>query len=215
MNNKEEINQLVQTLWDYHLLHHKLKKTDCILVLGSNDFRIAEYGTQLFLDDWAPYIIFSGNTGELTKHWDEPEAEKFAKVALKKGVPEDKLYVENKSRNTGENIDFTKRLLRKINIDAQRIILVQKPYMERRAYATAKKRWPEIEWIIASPPIPFSMYPTPDIPYDLVVSLVVGDLQKIKVYYEKGFQIYQKIPDNVWDAYKKLVELGFTSKLAT
>jgi uncharacterized SAM-binding protein YcdF (DUF218 family) len=214
MNNKEEIDQLVQTLWDYHLLHHKLKKADCILVLGSNDPRIAEYGSKLFLDGWAPFIIFSGDTGELTKDWDEPEAEKFAKVALKMGVPKEKMYIENASKNTGENIQYTKRLLEEKRIGVRRAILVQKPYMERRAYATAIKNWPEIDWIIASPPIPFSKYPTEEIPHDLVVNLVVGDLQKIKVYYEKGFQIFQKIPDNVWGAYKKLLEFGFTEKLA-
>lgn len=42
---------------------------------------------------------------------------------------------------------------------------------------------------------------------------MVGDLQRIKEYPIKGFQIQQEIPSNVWDAYEKLVSLGYTSHL--
>jgi hypothetical protein len=42
---------------------------------------------------------------------------------------------------------------------------------------------------------------------------MVGDLQRIKVYPEKGFQISQDIPDDVWKAYEELVRLGYTKHL--
>jgi len=56
----ELADKLAKIIWDYHHIGHKLEKADCILVLGSSDIRIAEYGAKLFFDGWAPLIIFSG-----------------------------------------------------------------------------------------------------------------------------------------------------------
>jgi len=43
--------------------------------------------------------------------------------------------------------------------------------------------------------------------------MMVGDLQRIKYYPEKGFQIYQEIPEEVWKAYEELVKMGFDKQL--
>ena len=43
---------------------------------------------------------------------------------------------------------------------------------------------------------------------------VVGDLQRIRLYPEKGFQIRQEIPDDVWAAYEVLVDSGYDRYLA-
>jgi len=42
---------------------------------------------------------------------------------------------------------------------------------------------------------------------------MIGDLQRIKVYPQKGFQIFQEIPDDVWTAYEQLLALGYTKHL--
>ena len=42
---------------------------------------------------------------------------------------------------------------------------------------------------------------------------MVGDLQRIRLYPAKGFQIHQDIPDDVWQAYGELVEMGYDSRL--
>ena len=92
-------------------------------------------------------------------------------------------------------------------------LLVQKPYMERRSYATFKKHWPEKKVLITSPQIPFDQYPTEEIPLEHVINIMVGDLQRIKIYPKKGFQIFQDIPGDVWRAYESLVQLGYTKHL--
>ncbi|OGZ11046.1 MAG: hypothetical protein A3D67_03250 [Candidatus Lloydbacteria bacterium RIFCSPHIGHO2_02_FULL_51_22] len=212
--SKEEIRQRAKKIWDYHHMNHKLGKADCILVLGSHDPRVAERGAQLFLEGWASLLIFSGGVGRLTSEsWNESEADKFAKIAVGMGVPKDKILVENKSSNTGENIEFTRKLLAERGIDSKKIILVQKPYMERRSYATVKKVWPEKEVIVTSPQIPFEEYPNGEISEDEVINIIVGDLQRIKIYPEKGFQIPQEIPNDVWEAYEQLVAAGYTRHL--
>ena len=100
-------------MWDYHHINQPLEESDCILVLGSHDLRVAERGAELYLQELAPILIFSGGLGNLTKEiWEESEADKFATVAQKMGVPKETILIENKSTNTGENILFTQQLLR-------------------------------------------------------------------------------------------------------
>ncbi|PIN72448.1 hypothetical protein COV22_03185, partial [Candidatus Woesearchaeota archaeon CG10_big_fil_rev_8_21_14_0_10_47_5] len=36
--------ELAKKLWDYHHVNQSLEKSDCILVLGSHDLRVAERG---------------------------------------------------------------------------------------------------------------------------------------------------------------------------
>ena len=205
---------LAQQLWDYHHVNQNLQKSDCILVLGSHDLRVAERGAELYLQGWAPLLIMSGGLGRLTQEmWSEPEADKFAKIALEMGVPEEAILIENKSTNTGENILFTQQLLQKENLVPEQFIVVQKPYMERRSFATFKKHWPEKELIVTSPQLSMQAYPTAEITLEEVIHIMVGDLQRIKVYPEKGFQIEQEIPKEVWEAFEKLVSLGFNSHL--
>lgn len=48
---------------------------------------------------------------------------------------------------------------------------------------------------------------------DDVISTMVGDLQRIKLYAEKGFQIYQQVPPDVWSAYEELIKAGYNQRL--
>ncbi len=208
-----EVDQNAKIIWDYMLMHQKLQKADAIFALGSHDVGVGKYAAQLFLDGWAPLLIVSGGVGRITEAWKKPEAEIFAEVAIQMGVPEEKIIVESKSTNTGENIKLTLRLLKKKEIKVQKLILVQKPYMERRAYATFKKQSSEIDIIVTSPPISFEEYLPADRPKEEWIHILTGDLQRIKIYADKGFMIRQDIPSEVWDAYKKLVDLGYAKHI--
>lgn len=214
----ERVHILAERLWHYHRMKHRLEKADAILVLCSHDKKVAERGAQLFLDGWAPLLIFSGGLGTITKDfWTVPEAEQFAEIAVKMGVPEKNILIENKSTNTGENILLTKELLAQRQIDPQKFILVQKPYMERRSFATFKNFWAEKEALVTSPQVSFTEYLNGYVDRNLltddVIDIMVGDLQRIRLYPEKGFQIHQEIPADVWSAYEELVELGYNRRL--
>jgi len=212
----DEVDRLARVIWDYHLLHHVPVKSDAILVLGSNDVRVAERASDLFLAGYAPYLIFSGAFGKLTAGvFAKPEAQVFADIALARGVPREKILIEDKSKNTGENIIFTKSLLVERGLDLKSFILIQKPYMERRAYATFKKLWPEAQFVVTSPLLSYEDYPNEIIDKKLLINKMVGDLQRIKIYPGKGFQIAQEIPASVWAAYERLVELGYDEDLVT
>jgi len=209
-----EVTSLAQQLWNYHQMNHKPAKSDCILALGSHDLRVAERAAQLYIQGFAPLVIMSGGLGNFTQDmWTESEANKFAAIAIQKGVPANAILIENKSSNTGENILFTQRLLNEKGLDPQVFIVVQKPYMERRSYATFKKYWPDKKLLVTSPQIPFDKYATDDIPLDKVINIMVGDLQRIQLYPAKGFQVFQEIPPEVWNAYERLIQLGFDKHL--
>jgi uncharacterized SAM-binding protein YcdF (DUF218 family) len=212
------IHALAEKIWNYHLLNQALIKSDALLVLCSHDERVAERAAQLFLEGWAPLIIFSGGQGAITRRlWNEPEAERFARIASDLSVPRECILVESRSTNTGENIEFTRQLLAEKDLDPKSFIVVQKPYMERRSYATFKKLWPEKPLVVTSPQVSFldylAQYAHGSLSADEVISVMVGDLQKIKLYPARGFQIPQEIPDDVWRAYERLVAAGYDKYL--
>jgi uncharacterized SAM-binding protein YcdF (DUF218 family) len=216
----DRIHSLAERVWQYHHLNHTLSSADAIVVLCSHDLAVAERGAQLFLEGWAPLMIFSGGLGTITKQlWHEPEADQFAAVAVRLGVAPDKILIENQSTNTGENVLFTRRLLKDKQLDLRKVIVVQKPYMERRSYATFKKVWPEMNVVVTSPQVSFdeylSKYTHAALSADDVIGIMVGDLQRIRLYPAKGFQIPQDIPDDVWNAYEELVKAGYDQHLVS
>jgi uncharacterized SAM-binding protein YcdF (DUF218 family) len=209
---------LAERLWDYHQLHHEPAPADVILVLCSHDLVVAGRGAELYLQGLAPLLVFSGGRGKITSQFfDEPEAELFARVARERGVPVAAILTETRSTNTGENVAFTRALLTERGLDPERVLLVQKPYMERRAWATFERVWPGKRLQVTSPRVTFHEYLARGTHEQLspedVVSIMVGDLQRIRQYPALGFQVAQEIPAEVWAAYEALVAAGFDRHL--
>jgi uncharacterized SAM-binding protein YcdF (DUF218 family) len=211
---QREIEYFAKKIWNYHDLRHKLQKSDCILVFGSSDDRVAGYAAELFLEGWAPVIIFTGGLGDRAKMlWSEAEADHFAKIAIQLGVPKDKIIIENQSLNSGDNIIFTKKILAAKKMNFKKFILVQKTYGARRTYATFMKRWPGKTALVTSPSLSFEEYIDYAGSRENLINTIVGHLQRIWLYAEKGFQIPQTIPNDVKVAYEKLVAAGYNKEL--
>ena len=209
-----KMDAYVKKIWDYHHMNHTLEKADCIIVLGSHDTRVAERSAEVFLEGWAPLMVFSGYLGAFTDGvWERPEAEIFADIAIRMGVPEDRILIENRSTNTGENVLYSRKILVDAGIYPGRVIAVQKPYMERRTFATFRKLWPETEIMVTSPRLTWEEYSKDETKKQEDINIIVGDLQRILVYPRRGYQIYQEVPADVMEAYRKLVEMGYTKRL--
>lgn len=198
----------IQVLWDYMKMNHKIRNADCIIGLGTIDINVANVASELYLKGYANKLIFSGGLGKITrKLWNETEAEKFAKIAIQRGVPSNNIYLEKESTNTGDNFRFSKKLIENLKLDIKSCIIVCKPYDEKRAYATFKKIMPEYDGIVYSENISCEEY------YQKYgnewVHVLVGDIQRMKIFYEKGWQIKMDIPQNVWKAYETLVRKGY------
>ncbi|MEU8952525.1 YdcF family protein [Streptomyces sp. NPDC048489] len=208
------VRALSKILWSYHNLDQEISEAvDLILVAGSHDDRVAEYGAQLALKVSSRFVVASGGFGKITAEvGGEPEAVRFRRIMESRGVPEGLILCEDRSSNMGENIQFTHKL-----IDEQqpaspvaRAVVVTKPYMKRRAVATALKQWPGVEWVSAGPDLSFEEYASADVPERRMIELMVGDTQRIETYATKGFQVPQEIPSAVTEAFERLVDLGFT-----
>lgn len=98
-------------------------------------------------------------------------------------------------------------------MDAGIVTIVTAPYSERRQQATYAKQWPEQQIQITSPLLTFETYPTKELDIDYLINALVGRVQRMKLYGDAGFQVPVKVPDNVWQAYEKLVALGYTKEL--
>ncbi|KAK0385650.1 hypothetical protein NLU13_6827 [Sarocladium strictum] len=216
----DEINRDAATVYNYQ----RISPIDtppkgpfsAIFCLCSLDTRVAAYAAHLYHSELAPWLIFSGRVGALTSgRWKDAEAAVFARIAAALGVPEDKIIIEPEATNTGENIRFTDKILRERGIEVRRLLLVQKPYMERRTYATFRKQWPDetTEFEVTSPQIEWDEYCDEDNPQELVIGIMLGDLVRVREYPKLGFQIEQEIPDEVWDAGQRLIKAGFGTHL--
>ncbi|MFD0890331.1 YdcF family protein [Streptosporangium algeriense] len=129
------------------------------------------------------------------------------------GVPADRILVEPRAANTGQNIEFTRDLLAAHGIGVSSVTLVSRPYQQRRAYATCRRRWPEVEVTCASEPLSLTEYVDSVGDARRVAEMIVGDTQRITRYAELGFAVPQEVPDDVRRAYDRLVEAGYTGRL--
>ncbi|MGL1099854.1 YdcF family protein [Vibrio vulnificus] len=199
----------IELLWQYMQLQHRLTPVDCLLVMCSNDLRVAEHAANLYKQGYAPYILFSGGEGRFTEGlFEKSEAETFAELAKASGVPEEAILLETKSSNTGENVRFSEQLLLEKGLAFESFILVQKPFMERRALATFEKQWhgPYSHLLVSSTGEAFFDYINEEMPLMLVLEALLEDFERIKRYPAKGFQTEQPLPDDVEAAYQYIRE---------
>jgi len=204
----------IRLVWDYHHLQHTLTASDAIWVLCSHDLRVADRAVELWEEGLAPLVIMSGGFGNFTEGvFEKPEAELFAERAMELGMPASKVLVEPRSTNCGENVAFTRALLAEKQIALSKVIAVQKPYMERRTFATIRKQWPALDVQVTSPQMSFDEYCNDSITPEMVIHIMVGDLQRIIEYPKQGFMIEQEIPSEVGDALQFLINSGYTKHL--
>src|SRR5690606_3141694 len=135
MNLPPDIHTAAIELWNHLRLGLPPVPADGMLVFGSNDLRVASHAADLYLRGFAPWILFSGARGRMTEHWERTEAEEMARVARGHGVPDEAILIENRATNTGENIRYSKELLEEKGRNPSTMIVVHKPYMERRTIA--------------------------------------------------------------------------------
>ncbi|MDA7618082.1 YdcF family protein [Verrucomicrobia bacterium] len=210
----QDIQEAALELWNYHCLRKAPAAAEFILILGSHDLRVGDRAAELYHQGLAPLLLFTGGYGNWTEGiFERPEATLISQRAMELGVPWDRILIEPRASNTGENIRYSKALLHEKQIVVHRGLAVQKPYMERRALASLRKQWPEICWQITSPELDFHAYCDQEITRELVTEIMVGDLQRIMEYPKLGFQMTQELPSSVLCAYEFLIQQGYCGHL--
>jgi uncharacterized SAM-binding protein YcdF (DUF218 family) len=204
----------VQTLWEYHDMHHELRAVDVGIGLGSHDLGVATYTAELYHQGLFPRIVFTGANAPTTmERFPRGEAVHYREHATSLGVPDDVISVETQATNTSQNLTYSRAVLADAGVVPRSVLLISRPYQQRRAYATCRKVWPEVEVLCGSRPLPLDEYVETIGDVDRVINMLVGDTQRITAYAQRGFAIEQDIPADVHAAYRRLVDAGYTSRL--
>ncbi|MBQ3193169.1 MAG: YdcF family protein [Oscillospiraceae bacterium] len=211
--------QPLQVIWDYLGMHQQPEKADCIVGFGNFNTDIARRAAELYHQGYAPKILFTGGLGRNTEGLlPEPEAVRFARVAMECGVPDGDIILEDRSSNTKENIEFTRELLSAMGVPHGKILGVHQPFMERRITAAMGVYWPELDFCVTSPQVTIPEYleraKGQGISENASISVIVGDFQRMDLYARLGYQLPQVIPQEAWDAFHTLVAMGYDKQLA-
>ncbi|MFZ3557069.1 YdcF family protein [Streptomyces sp. BH055] len=203
-----------QLLWDYHHMHHAPRTCSVAVGLGSHDLGVADVTADLYHQGLAPVIVFTGSTSRTTRaRMPRGEAVHYRERAMELGVPDDAILVEPRATNTGENIEFTKEVLAGAGIEASSVLLVSKPYEERRSYAMMRKLWPTVDVVSASSPMGLEEYADCIGDAPMVIDMIVGALQRVLVFSRWDLAVPQDVPSNIEEAYERLVRQDFTGRL--
>ncbi|MEU5158423.1 YdcF family protein [Streptomyces sp. NPDC020875] len=207
----EDQQQAAQLIWDYHHMRHEPRPCDAAIALGCNDLGVSTYAAHLYETGLFPTLVFTGGNSPATSSvFPRGEAVHFQENARALGVPAHAILLEPKAANTGQNIAYARDVLTSADVRPRSVLLVTMPYMERRAFATCRKQWPEVDVVCASAPLSFDAYLKAIGDEKTVISMMVGDLQRVIEYPELGFAISQYVPEDVHAAYESLIRDGFT-----
>jgi uncharacterized SAM-binding protein YcdF (DUF218 family) len=213
----DDVLRSARLIWDYHQLGQQPIPGDAIVALGTNDLRVAEFAADLYHRGFGPLLVCTGSLAHqhdlLATSWSKSEAEMYADVAEARGVPRACILLETRATNTAENIRFTRELLDERGIRPGRIVIAVKPFMQRRTWATMAVEWPEMTATLASPAMTLDEYFTGELTPEKIISIMLGDLQRIWVYARRGWSAPQHVPEPVMAAYGHLKALGFSQHL--
>lgn len=112
----------------------ELEKSDAIVVVSGGDTnRRVDEGVQLWKDQWAPKLVFSGAAAA----GPTSNAAAMRIRAISQGVPASSTVVEERSANTQQNAEYLKPVLEANGIKS--VILVSSPYHTRRVKTTFRQ----------------------------------------------------------------------------
>ena len=206
-----------RAIWEYLQLGHTPIPADLIIALGTNDLRVAEFASELYLTGFGSRLLCTGAVAHqgdlLATGWERTEAEMYAEVAVRRGVPRERILLETRAANTSENIRFARELIEQRGLRPKNIVLAVKPFMQRRTWAHMAVEWPEMPATLASPSMSLDEYFTDELTPERILNILLGDLQRIWVYGRRGWSAPQRVPEPVLAAFENLQAAGFTHHL--
>lgn len=213
----DKILNKAELIYSYlNLRNDKIEKSDIIVGFGHFDMKIPQRCAELYKQDLSKKILFTGGRGAGTADLKNPEAIEFEKEIENNAlnIPKEDIIIESESTQTGENISFSNTILKNLNSKfcfehgIKRIIAVASPYRQKRVYLAMKKSYPNIKVFNAPPNTTFDgeikLFKSKNEDF---IKLLLGELERIKVYPEKGFIEYEEVPNEVELAYHDLKKI--------
>lgn len=199
----DKFNEILGDIWSYLAPSVTLVPTDVLFVFGGLDLSIPRHAAEIFKTGQYSHIIVSGSTGPLTSGvFLQSEARTFADAMISQGVPSNNIIVEEKAKNTGENVKFGIQRAKEMGVIIESATLVSKSFLMRRALLTFKKQYPSIVTIPSPPPGPPSMYV--DRPKVEFAQRIIAEVDRLIEYESLGFISHASIPHKVKESVQLL-----------
>lgn len=210
----------LQLLWEYLCVESRLPARADAIVIGGAGAMIdsAERAAELYHAGVSQRIVVSGFANPYHRAT-ETEATLLGRRLQRLAVPKSAILFEHQAANTGENITRSAQLLVGVAIQAKDIILIHKPYMTRRFLATAEAQWPHPQprlYVTSQPTTVEAYYRLYEATYGsaaMMLTLMLGDYERIKTYPTKGFSTPQPLSPSAETAWQALVARGFLPKV--
>ncbi len=177
----------------------KLPLVDAIFAFGhSGSIATPEHASRLYLKGLAPRLIVTGSTGfrgVVLPLGFETQADLFADVAIKSGVPSSAIIRDRESRHTLDNVRLGMAAAHKAGLTIRSLILCAIPVHLRRCRATFARQfpavvtygsafvWDETSWL-----------------NDYRIGRLVGEIDRLSKYVEKGDTVPVAVPTEVAEA---------------
>lgn len=133
---------------DFIFVETEIHPADIILVPGGSHPQQMERAAELFHKGMAPYILPSGGYNSKIN---ETEWSFFRRIAIDLSVPEEAILKEDQAKNTFDNARNSWEVIRSMNIDVKKVIMVCKAQHSRRALMTYQTVFPsEIQYMVST-----------------------------------------------------------------
>lgn len=164
----------------------KLEKADAIAVFSGDNGPRTERAVELLKEGYADYLILSGG-----KVYDDVTmAELMKNHAIKLGVDEDKILIDDEASTTNENADFTAEIIEEHNFKS--VIVVTSDYHTRRSKLAMEKALENI--LIDGEKVFVSVTPSKEEKFTTKwwtsgnsVLMVISEYLKLAGYWVKGY----------------------------
>lgn len=185
-------------------------KSDAIVICCSYDLRVCDHACNLVREGISDTLVISGKYGNWTQHlWGKLEAEVFYERAIENGINGKQILMEREATNFGENISYSKLLVPQ----ARTVTFVSNPNSLLRVKLTAEANWQEVNAIVSCPEIKFPDEVSNIIGVWGVINEMVGDIERIQKYPDRGFQAPHLLPEKIMQNWAYLIDQGFTFHL--
>ena len=151
----------IRDITDFIFMKDVPQKSDIIFIPGTSQSAVTETAARLYCEGWAKYVLpsgmYSGKRGKFaSEKIDNPRyageyATDFAYcryILMENGVPENAIIREDQSTNTGENAEYSARVLKELGIKVEIAILCCQAFHARRAFMTYTKYFPDTEILV-------------------------------------------------------------------
>lgn len=207
-SKENEYLAALMPILDFLTVENLPQKSDVIFVFGSTKHYVASHAAKLYLKGYAHYILISGHKSKRSNNlYKKTEADFMKEEIIKLKVPEEKIITERNASNTLENVIFGVKTLAAQNIKINSAILLAKQFHLKRCAATFKKQFPNVKLCCSYPKMTFTEY----LSYEMtdnekskisrtkndVIKRIIGEIDRFKIYAEKGDIIKQNIPKKI------------------